>query len=42
MPEITVVIPCFNYGRFLDEAVASVLAQCRPPKSGARRPEGGL
>ncbi len=27
MPEITVVIPCFNYGRFLDEAVESVLAQ---------------
>ncbi len=27
MPEITVVIPCFNYGRFLDQAVESVLAQ---------------
>ncbi len=29
MPEITVVIPCYNYGRFLDEAVESVLAQSR-------------
>ncbi len=27
MPEINVVIPCFNYGRFLDQAVESVLAQ---------------
>ena len=29
MPEVTVVIPCFNYGRFLDEAVESVLSQSR-------------
>lgn len=28
---IGVVIPCHNYGRFLDEAVDSVLAQSRPP-----------
>ncbi len=27
MPEISIVIPCFNYGRFLDQAVESVLAQ---------------
>jgi glycosyltransferase involved in cell wall biosynthesis len=27
MPQITVVIPCFNYGRHLEQAVASVLAQ---------------
>jgi glycosyltransferase involved in cell wall biosynthesis len=27
MPEVTVVIPCFNYGRHLEQAVASVVAQ---------------
>jgi len=27
MPEITVVIPCYNYGEFLSEAVDSVLMQ---------------
>ena len=27
MPEVAVVIPCYNHGRFLDEAVESVLAQ---------------
>ncbi len=29
MSRITVVIPCYNYGRFLEEAVDSVLAQSR-------------
>lgn len=28
---VSVVIPCHNYGRFLPEAVASVLAQTQPP-----------
>jgi len=27
MPRVTVVIPCYNHGRFLNEAVESVLAQ---------------
>ena len=27
MPRVTVAIPCFNHGQYLDEAVSSVLAQ---------------
>ncbi len=27
MPKVTVVIPCYNHGRFLDKAVDSILAQ---------------
>jgi glycosyltransferase involved in cell wall biosynthesis len=27
VPRVTVAIPCFNHGRYLDEAVSSVLAQ---------------
>jgi glycosyltransferase involved in cell wall biosynthesis len=27
LPRVTVVIPCFNHGRYLDEAVGSALAQ---------------
>ena len=30
MPKISVVIPCYNHGAYLDEAVASVLAQTCP------------
>lgn len=30
--DVTVVIACFNYGRFLAEAVASALAQDGPPR----------
>ena len=29
-PPVTVVIPCFNQGRFVDEALASVAAQTLP------------
>lgn len=29
---MTIVIPCYNYGRFLAEAVESALAQTRPPQ----------
>lgn len=29
-PDLSVVIPCYNYGRFLDEAIGSVLAQTWP------------
>lgn len=27
MPRVSVIVPCYNHGQFLDEAVASVLAQ---------------
>jgi glycosyltransferase involved in cell wall biosynthesis len=27
MPTLSVIVPCYNHGRFLDEAVSSVLAQ---------------
>ncbi|MBI4497506.1 MAG: glycosyltransferase family 2 protein [Chloroflexi bacterium] len=30
-PRISVVVPCHNYGRFLGEALESVLAQALPP-----------
>jgi glycosyltransferase involved in cell wall biosynthesis len=31
MSDVTVVIACFNYGRFLEEAVDSALSQAGPP-----------
>ena len=30
-PLVSVVIPCFNYGRFLDEAIESALRQTHQP-----------
>ena len=27
MPKVSVIIPCFNHGDYLDEAVESILAQ---------------
>jgi glycosyltransferase involved in cell wall biosynthesis len=31
LPSVSVVIPCYNYGRFLKESLESVLAQIYPP-----------
>ena len=36
-PKVSVIIPCFNLGAYLDEAVASVLAQTDQDFESSRR-----